>query len=87
MATKPSPKLFQTRPGFDKWDDVLTSGVTQIFVGKPEGKEEVEGAWDALMQGLKGEGVVKGWSGWGVEDNEGMFVGLVGWDGLEVRSC
>ncbi|KAF2648007.1 hypothetical protein K491DRAFT_784364 [Lophiostoma macrostomum CBS 122681] len=85
LAEKPSPRLFKPGTGSERSEAAFTSGLTHIFVSKPaERREEVQGAWDALVASLKKEERgVKGWSGWGIEGDDGAWLGVVGWDSIE----
>jgi hypothetical protein len=48
-------------------------------------KDEVSSAWDNLVAALRNEGLEpKEWSGWGIEEAEGVWLGIIGGDDIEV---
>lgn len=44
-----------------------------------EKRDELSGAWEKLVESFD-EGALMGqWSGWGIEDAEGSWAGIVAW--------
>jgi hypothetical protein len=51
-------------------------------------KDEVSSAWDNLVAAMRNEGLEpKEWSGWGIEEAEGVWLGIVGGDDIKVCFC
>jgi hypothetical protein len=74
-----APRIFTPAGDSARSGSNFEKGVTQTFAGTAS-KSEAEGAWKNLEDVLG----VKGWSGWGLQHAEGTFVGLIGFEGLEV---
>jgi len=51
-------------------------------------KDEVSSAWDNLVAVMRNEGLEpKVWSGWGIEEVEGVWLGILGGDDIKVCFC
>lgn len=87
VAAKATPQLFQPSGEYERSERCFKSEVTQIFTG-PVGatKGEVDGAWATLISTLEKERSIEHWSGTGIEGAEGVWLGILGWKGLDV-SC
>jgi len=87
-AAKPVPQLFEPGVGYDRSNSIVESGIAQILVGKiGEKRDGVSSAWDQLVESLSKEGDVKTWIGFGIDNAEGTWAGLLGWDSVEVCAC
>ena len=86
LVQVPLPQPFRPAPGYSHSNELFESAVTQIFVEKVGAeKEEIEKAWGKLAEMLIKENKgIKLWAGWGLENAEGSWVGIVGWSGAEV---
>ncbi|KAJ4290476.1 hypothetical protein N0V90_010693 [Kalmusia sp. IMI 367209] len=84
-AAKARPQLFQPSPSSASFLDTFSLGVAQIFIASAaqDKKNDLTGAWDNFLEVLKKEGEFEQWSGWGIEEDEGTWVGIVGWKGVD----
>ncbi|KAF2713388.1 hypothetical protein K504DRAFT_530379 [Pleomassaria siparia CBS 279.74] len=91
LGGKPTPRLFQPVPEHSRSNATLQHGVTQIFTGRVVGgkQDETSGAWKKLVEAVKEEekGDLKEWSGWGIEDADGVWTGLLGWESVETHEA
>ncbi|KAF2738593.1 hypothetical protein EJ04DRAFT_586010 [Polyplosphaeria fusca] len=86
MAGKATPRLFEPKAQYGSSVAVVDRGVTQLLIAEKVGekKGEVDGAWEKLVEALKKEGSgSETWSGWGLDNAEGTWTGLLGWKDQE----
>jgi hypothetical protein len=89
LGGKPTPQLFTPEPGYSRSNTAFESTITHIFTARLDSrKDDVSSAWNSLVAALKKEGLEpKEWSGWGIEEAEGVWLGLLGGDDIEVCFC
>jgi hypothetical protein len=82
VATKPVPEIYEAQ---ERSTACLTAPLTQIIKVKAAGKG-VEEAWEKLVSNLEAEAVDKPYfyHASGLEKDEGVFLGLIGWHNLQV---
>jgi hypothetical protein len=82
VAAKPVPEIYEAR---GRSTVCLTAPLTQIIKVKAAGKE-VEEAWEKFVSSLEAEAVDKPYfyHASGIEKDEGVFLGLIGWQNLHV---
>lgn len=85
-AAKATPQLFEPTPGSASFKELFSKGSAQIFVAHNASakKKEISGAWDELLASLNKDPLVGQWSGWGIEDDEGTWAAILGWNHVEV---
>ncbi|KAF2117375.1 hypothetical protein BDV96DRAFT_685972 [Lophiotrema nucula] len=85
LVQVPMPQPFQPAPGYSRSSELFESGVTQVFVANVgNGNQEIENAWQKFVERLRQENRgVKNWAGWGLEDAEDSWLGIVGYDSAE----
>lgn len=87
LAKPPTPQLIRPSDGYSDSSQFFGRKFTQMFVGNASGMlgGEIEGAWSDLVDLFgKDKRGVHLWEGWGLEGAEGIWVGLLGWDSVEV---
>lgn len=86
LGGKPTPQLFNPGSGYARSNAAFESTVTHIFTAQlGSKKDELRSAWDNIVTSLKSEGLQpKEWNGWGIEEAEGTWLGLLGGDDVEV---
>jgi hypothetical protein len=84
VATKVTPHLYEPGTGYSR-NASFQKNIIQVLTGaENSNKKELESAWGSLISSLNKDGNAAEWTGSGINEGAGPWVGVIGWDDIEV---
>lgn len=77
----PNPQLYETDVGPS---GVFAATLTEVWQVKLGEEEKAKQAWKTFITAVEALGAVKSSSGTSLNQEEKQFVGIIGWDSVEV---